>query len=222
MILAIGLEAAEIGLIEKYVDLGHLPTFSRLIKENALCRALSPSSISSGSTWVSLNTGTNPAKHGIGFYHRQLRTGSYDIVKLYAEETKTPFFWDLEAFKNKKVAILDIPATCLKRDINGIMIVGWGSEALNAPRSSWPKNLLQQMIDKHGYHPLDQWYQKMPANIEEWNELESKILLGLERRSNIYEDLLMSDEWDLFFASVAETHWVGHFFMHMKIGRAHV
>lgn len=215
MILAIGLEAAEVGLIEKYVELGHLPTFARLLKDKALVRALSPSSISSGSTWVSLITGTNPAKHGMGFSHRQLRTGSYDIVKKYAEETKAPFFWDLEEFKDKKVAILDVPATCLKPGINGKMIVGWGSESLNAPRSSWPKSLLHEMIDKHGDHPLNLWYQKIPTTVAEWTELESKILLGLERRSNMYEDILMSDDWDLFFASVAETHWAGHFFMHM-------
>lgn len=215
MILAIGLEAAELTLIKKYIEQGHLPLFAKWVAENSTVKMLSPASISSGATWPSVNTGTNPAKHGIGFYHRQLKNGTYKIIKKYADSTRVNPFWEALSAKGKKMAILDAPDIYCIPNFNGKMLIGWGGEALNHPRSSWPPSLLNEMINKYGDHPLAQWYQKIPLNEKEWIELQDKIVTGLEARTKIYKDILLSDDWDLFFGVIAETHWVGHFFWHM-------
>lgn len=215
MILAIGLEAAEPSLIQKFVKQGHLPTFSKLIDEGSFVRALSPSSISSGSTWASVNTGVNPAKHGVGFYHRQLENGTYNIVKKYADEMHAPSFWEELSRQGKRLAILDAPEIYPIPNFNGKIIAGWGGEALNFKRSSWPPSLLSEMITKHGDHPLANWYQRVPQNLQEWQDLLFKLKEGLDNRTAIYADILASDDWDLFYATIAETHWVGHFFWHM-------
>jgi len=85
-IIAIGLEAAEIDLVQKWTKEGHLPTISTLMETGSWRKLMSSTEISSGATWASINTGVSPAKHGMGFYHRQLKNGSYRIVKKYANE----------------------------------------------------------------------------------------------------------------------------------------
>ena len=70
---------------------------------------MSSTEISSGATWASVNTGVSPAKHGIGFYHRQLKNGSYRIVRKYADEIGYPLLWERISDANKRSVILDIP-----------------------------------------------------------------------------------------------------------------
>ena len=214
MIIALGLEAAEPSLIKKYCAEGHLPTFKKLLEDGSFSEALSPSSISSGSTWASVNTGVNPAKHGIGFYHRQLKSGTYDIVKKYADDIKADPFWKGLVGKGKKMAILDAPEIYPIPDFDGIIIAGWGGEALNFKRSSWPPTLLDDVIQSFGDHPLTGWYQRVPNDVTSWKELLGKLETGMKQRIQMYSSLLMEQEWDLFYATVAETHWVGHFFWH--------
>ena len=56
MVIAIGLDSMDIDLLRKYADEGHLPLFSSLFSNNDIQKALSFSSISSGSTWPSITT----------------------------------------------------------------------------------------------------------------------------------------------------------------------
>jgi len=76
-VIAIGLDAADPDLIEKWSQQGHLPTISSLMRHGSWGRLISTTELSSGATWPSVHTGTSPAKHGIYFYHRQIKTGSY-------------------------------------------------------------------------------------------------------------------------------------------------
>ena len=167
-VLAFGLEAAEPSLIERFCAEGELPTLTGLMRKGGYRRLLSTTDISSGSTWASVNTGVGPGKHGIGFYHRQLETGTYHIVKKYAEDVKRPPFWLDLAAGGERVAVIDVPETHVVPDMNGIQIVGWGAEALNAPAGSWPPDLFREIGARFGVHPLTGWYQARPATIEGW------------------------------------------------------
>lgn len=214
MVIAIGLDSMDLDLIRKYADEGHLPFFSTLFNQNNIQKALSFSSISSGSTWPSITTGTNPGRHSIAFSHRQLKKGSYDIEKRTADNIKEPFLWKYALDAGKKVCVFDIPKTIPYTHENLKIIVGWGAESWSYPRCSHPEDLLQKIIDKHGEWPLIEWYHQQPRNEEGWDLLSENLHKALDIRINIIRDLISDDQTDLFFSVITETHMFGHFYQH--------
>jgi len=214
-IIAIGLEAAEIDLIQRWVKEGNLPTFSYLMETGAWRKLMSTTEVSSGATWASINTGVSPAKHGIGFYHRQLRNGTYRVVKKYADEIGYDLFWQRLSEAGKKSAILDIPVTYTIKNFKGVQLFGWGAEGLNFKQSSHPPELLKEIFSKFGHHPLEGWYQKVIEDPNEWKELQKKLLKGVRIRTSIVKWLLKKEPWDFFLIGCAETHWAGHYFWHL-------
>ena len=214
-IIAIGLEAAELDLIRKWTKEGHLPTFSNLMQTGSWRKLMSTTEISSGATWASINTGVSPAKHGMGFYHRQLKNNTYRIVKKYANEIGYPLFWEKLSKANKKVAILDIPVTYPVKDFNGVQLIGWGAEGLNFKQTSQPTGLLKEIFSKFGHHPLEGWYQKEILEVSEWKKLMQKLITGIQVRTSIVKWILEKENWDFFLTGFAEMHWGGHYFWHL-------
>jgi predicted AlkP superfamily phosphohydrolase/phosphomutase len=83
-VIAIGLEAVDPDLVERWCAEGHLPVLASLRERGVWRRLRSSTEISSGTMWSSIATGTLPAKHGNFFFHRQLKPGTYQIIKKYS------------------------------------------------------------------------------------------------------------------------------------------
>jgi predicted AlkP superfamily phosphohydrolase/phosphomutase len=214
-IIAIGLEAAEPDLIEKWCEQGHLPRLASLKAKWPWLRILSTTTLASGTTWPSIFSGTSPAKHGIAFYHRQLKSGTYQIGKKYADQVKREPFWNALSRAGFRSLIFDVPATRPMEGFNGIHIGGYGVEAPNWKRTPWPPSLIRDITKRFGRHPLERWYQLRPQTIEEWGELEEKLLSGARLKGSISKSLQDQGPWDLFFTAYSESHWAGHFFWHL-------
>jgi predicted AlkP superfamily phosphohydrolase/phosphomutase len=214
-IIAIALEAAEPDLIETWCNEGHLPALDALRRKGVWTRVRSSTEISSGATWPSMITGCNPAKHGIGFYHRQIKTGTYDLVKVYADGLKREPFWNEPAKAGKRIVIFDVPETFPVDGFNGIHLAGWGVEAPSWPKSSWPPELIKELSDRHGSHALESWYQVRPNTVDEAGKFIGNLVEGAGRKGAIALDLLAREDWDLFLVSFSESHWGGHHLWHL-------
>lgn len=214
-ILAIGLEAADPDLLERWLAAGELPNFSRLIGSGGFRRLRSCTEVSSGATWPSITTGVSPSKHGMGFYHRQIRTGTYRIVKKYADEVRSDFFWKSASAAGRRVAVFDIPAVYTLQNFNGAQIIGWGAEGLNWKQCSEPQDLLPDILRQFGRHPLANWYQEEIKGADEWRLLLARLREGTRTRTRIARWLLNKEPWDLFIVGFPETHWAGHYFFHL-------
>ena len=214
-IIAIGLEAADPDLIDKWCEEGHLPQMASLRQRGSWRKLLSTTDLASGATWASIITGVNPAKHAMAFYHRQLQTGTYNVCKKYANDTKRDPFWLKLDQAGKKALIFDIPDSYPIKMQNGVTVVGWGPEGLNWKQSSLPPSLLKDIKSRFGSHPLENWYQARPTSPQEAKILAEKLLKGARMRSQIVKWLYQQDEWDFFLAGFAEPHWVGHHFWHI-------
>lgn len=215
-LIVIGLEAAEISLINQWKNQGFLPHLSRLMDTGSYCRLWSCTEVSSGATWASVNTGTNPGKHGMAFYHRQIQSGTYDIIKKYAEAVAAEPFWIPLAESGHKTAVLDIPETYPAKQYLGDIMVGWGAEGLNYKQCSKPRSLIRDVKKRFGPHPLQGWYQRRPTTPEKWRDFAEVLVKAARQRSRLYEWLLEKKDYDLFYVGYAELHWVGHFFWFLQ------
>src|SRR5205809_7247717 len=63
-VLAIGLDAAPPGLVEKLIEQGSMPALARLRDEGKWLRVVSSADIGGGSVWATMMTRDDPGEHG--------------------------------------------------------------------------------------------------------------------------------------------------------------
>ena len=211
-LIAVGIEVAGYDYMKKWIDAGHLPALAELAKKGVLGKVYSTSDISSGTIWPTFYTGVSPAKNGQFFTHMQLVNGTYNIDKKYANDVKREPFWFRLSREGKRVAVIDVAQTYPMNDFNGVQICGWGAEYPAWKQSSWPPNLINEVISKFGRNPLVDEYRLSikPESPDEYDAFISKLLTGLERKGKISEYILKQEEWDFFLTMFPETHWAMH------------
>jgi predicted AlkP superfamily phosphohydrolase/phosphomutase len=90
---AICIEVADPEIMAQWLHKGWMPNLARLRAEGLWTRLESVPHFSSGAIWPTFFTGVDPSEHGQFFTHMQLRPGTYDIVKMYADDVPLPPFW---------------------------------------------------------------------------------------------------------------------------------
>ncbi len=211
-IVAVGIDIASPELIEKWSRDGHLSTLASLIDSGSWGSVLSTSDLSSGSIWPTFFTGVSPAKHGQFFTHMQLINGTYRIDKKYANQVKRDPFWFMLNRAGKRIAIFDVPQTYPLKGLNGVQIVGWGAEYPACKRSTWPPQLIEEIISRFGTHPLADEYRLSikPETENEHDNLYKKLISGVEKKGQISIYILKQQPWDFFLTIFPETHWATH------------
>ncbi len=207
-------DAADPDLVDRWVAEGALPNLAALRARGAWLRMHSPASLSSGATWPSLYTGCNPGKHGMYFGHWQLHSGSYRVVRKWADCVQRPPFWVAPSQRGRRILVADVPFTALHSGFRGVQLVSWGAEAVGGPLGSQPAELAQRVVARFGRHPLSDWYGRTPQRTEEWKWLLSAIRRGVRTRTALFRHLL-EEPVDLFMGAFAESHWVAHYFWHL-------
>lgn len=214
-LILIVLESTEVELVEKWMSEGHLPNLKKLKEGGVYSKVTTPAYISSGCVWPTLTVGVNPGKHGFVFFHRQLKSGTYRIVKRYSEQIPYDCFWMHLSRANKKVAIMDVPLTRPKKELNGYLFCNWGDEHPGWHSDSTPKSLYPEIVKHFGQHPLHEWYQSNPKNKEEWISFRDRLQKGVETRVKVSEYILNKEDIDFAFVNFAEPHWAGHMAWHL-------
>lgn len=214
-IMTLVLEAAEHSLIRKWCREGHLPALDKLMKQGVWSTMETPGYISSGCVWASFTCGINPGKHGFGFFHRQLKSGTYRTIKRYADELEYEHVWIPASRAGKRVAIMDIPLSRPQTDLNGYLICRWGDEHPSWKPSSMPGDLLDDIKRRFGAHPLDDWYQTKLDSAEDWLDWKNKLATGVRKRTDIVKYLMGKEPLDLLIVNYAEPHWAAHVAWHL-------
>ena len=211
-IIAIGLDAASLPLLEEWMAKGHLPTLSALRAESAqagleggeVCRAEIP--------WTCFLTGCEPEQTGFWNLLR-FSTSDYEIkdVGAYDFAEYPPFYQLGDAFR---VAAVDLPQSRLVDGVNGVQIVAWGAHSPLAPRGSQPRELLEEIERRIGPHPALLRDEATLWRPQELERLEDWLKVGIARRAEICVHLMAQERWDLLVTVFGEMHSAGHFLWH--------
>jgi predicted AlkP superfamily phosphohydrolase/phosphomutase len=207
-VLAIGIDAAEVSLVERWMDEGCLPTLRGLRQEGAYGPLASSAEWLVGSPWPSFYTSTSPSEHGM--YHYLI----WRPEKMATERPSMdwmplkPFWRDLGVL-GKRVVAVDIPLAYAPEPFDGTEIAGWATHEVIEPPASFPPELLEEVRKRFG---------KPPFGNEETYLLSSSELLGVRdqciRTTEMVAELgmtLMEEKpWDLFLIGFAAVHRGGH------------
>jgi predicted AlkP superfamily phosphohydrolase/phosphomutase len=207
-LMLIGIDAAEISLVERWMGEGCLPTLSSLRREGAYGPLTSTADWLVGSPWPSFYTSTPPSEHGMYHYliwrpdkmatHRP----SMDWMPL------TPFWRNLGG-AGVRVISVDVPLVYAPEPFDGVEIAGWATHEVLEPPASFPPELMER-VTRHFGHP--------PFSNEETYLLSAAELLGVrdecikttEMVAELGMSLMDKEPWDLFLLTFAATHRGGH------------
>ncbi|MEO8291388.1 MAG: alkaline phosphatase family protein [Gaiellaceae bacterium] len=213
-VLVIGLDAAEATLLERWAAAGELPAFARLTERGAVARLENSLETLPGAIWPELTTGISGGKTAQFYHPRQLHTGEASLRPLEPDEVSAfHYYWTRAAAAGRRVAVVDQPQTIIHPGQNGIMLTEWGLHDRNFATASDPPELLDEIRERWGDHPVASC--DMHGHTQAgYERLLESLLVGAERKTEMLLDLLEREDWDLFAGNFGETHCVGHQFWH--------
>lgn len=213
-VIAIGLDAADPILMEKWMSQGHLKNLNSLIKQGAYTSLTGLDYYKAETPWTNFLTGCVPQTTGY-WGGIKLKENTYNVenIQAYDYQEYPPFY---ALGDDYRVAIFDPPKGTLSDSVNGIQVLAWGAHSPGTPSHSLPENILPELNQRHGKHPAlhkdhGDWWDK--AYLE---RLLKALKTGISRRVDICQDFLQQENWDLFLTVFSEPHSAGHDFWFMS------
>jgi len=208
-VLFIGLDAADKDLIQQWIDEGLLPTLKSFQEKGAWGTTENPPGLYVGAVWPSFFTGVSPARHA-RYCFRQFRPGSYEIERFRPSQVKEEPFWNRLSQMGKKVAIIDVPKTIPSKDLNGIMVVDWGShDGDKRGLCTWPPSLASELAEKFGTDNTTNC-DAFRVSYDEITQFRDGLIRRIAKKMEISSHFLKQGDWDLFLTIFSEAHCVGH------------
>jgi predicted AlkP superfamily phosphohydrolase/phosphomutase len=208
-ILMLGLDAAELTLIQRFMDEGKIPALARLRRQGCFGSLESPAVAYAGAVWPSFYTGRDVPWHGI-FHNKLWRP---DAMRCEVPDDRwlasRPFWEDLGE-RGHRLCIVDVPMLLGEpRPINGVYLGGWGTHDLIA-KGSWPATLWRELKRRHGppVMPVEHFG---PQDATALVRLTDSLLAATQQMQRIACDLLERERWDFACVVFGATHRVGHY-----------
>lgn len=205
-ILVIGLDAADLDLIEPWAAAGHLPHIAALLRQGAYAPMRSTLPVMSPPAWTSLISGLNPGKHGIYDFVRLL-PGSYRLTSTRRDQTSFKTIFDYASEHDRQMIALNIPLTYPPASVRGVMVAGLGAPSTG--NFAHPPALRDELLS-WGYR-LDLDVEYAPGREQEW-------LVDLAAVTRSQTDamlrLMQREPWDLAMIVYRAIDEVETFFWH--------
>jgi predicted AlkP superfamily phosphohydrolase/phosphomutase len=204
----------EWALVERWAGEGKLPAFRRLLEQGGRAQLASTAATLPDTVWTAIYSGTNPA-HIAKYFYVQYDAARGDLKMMDDHAIGSTPFWEHLSAAGRRACVLDVPKFPVSRRINGVQLANWGAHATKTQRASHPPELLAEIAQRFGPHPVGDCdaVDEDPKSL--W-KLRRRILEGVALRGDLYRFLMAREEWDVFFAAFSETHCVGHHFWHFQ------
>jgi predicted AlkP superfamily phosphohydrolase/phosphomutase len=213
-VLVLGLDAADTTLIERWAAAGDLPTFAELSRRSAVFRLDNPLDTLPEAVWDELHTGRDAGKIGRYYALSQVHTGEATARPDNAEEIDTGnYYWTRASRAGHRVAAIDQVHTVRAPDLNGIQLFEWGLHDRPFTTFSDPPEIFADITARYGEHPVSNC-DGHGSTPEGYRDLLAGLHRSLESKNEVLCELLTREPWDLFVATFAESHCVGHQFWH--------
>lgn len=228
-VVAIALDAVSYPVLESWMADGTLPNLAKIRMQGAYGRLNNPDSLLYENSWLNFlqgNLSTTNGQWGHQFFDKEryssIEYPGFDLAASPPFYARPPF---------PRTAVFDLPLTPLSSHVNGIQVLGWGTEENQCQQFSSPPGLLSELQARYGGAPLFESNTRRISHNESilsfrnpslyddqaLANLKTQLLEGIRRRTAIMLDLLKRDAWDLFLAAFAEAHIAGHLLWHTDL-----
>jgi predicted AlkP superfamily phosphohydrolase/phosphomutase len=209
--LVVGFDGATLGLCERWMAEGRMPTLAGLVADGSRAPMRSVFPYNSAVAWTSLSTGVNPGRHGI-FDFVLPREGQYSLRVATGEDRRVPALWTHASAAGARVGVVNIPMTFPAEPVNGLMISGMDAPSLE-PRAVHPLGLLPQIERvRPDYRIMSKAY--LRAEHAEWEAAERELIDVMVARAGLVAELARPRDLDLLMVNLEATDGSHHFFWH--------
>ena len=209
-IFVIGIDSGTFDVITPLAKEGHLPNFTRLVKEG--CSGALESTIPpvTPPAWVSFMTGKNPGKHGVFDFYASPFFG-YERPVLNSGYIKARTIWSLLSESNKKIGVINVPITYPPEKVNGFIIPGLQFGLDVNCEFTHPPELIKKIKEKFGeYHVaygnlMGVYSHELDNYIAQWDGIHKK-------REEVLFYLMDEYSWDFFMVVFSSIDLIQHRF----------
>jgi predicted AlkP superfamily phosphohydrolase/phosphomutase len=212
-VMVIGLDGATFDVIKPLAAQGYLPNFSKIIKEG--CHGPLESVIHPGSAqaWASFLTGKKPGKHGIfDFFVR--RKNEYNWRPTGSMDLGTEALWDIFNRFSVRSAFLFVPMTYPVRQLDGVMISGFGTPGADSD-FVYPFELKGQLTKKFSKRSILEMI--TPRGLNEKTYF-NKLTENMDVQVKILDFITDNHAFDFIAYVFGQTDRVQHFYWPKKKG----
>jgi predicted AlkP superfamily phosphohydrolase/phosphomutase len=199
----LGLDGSPLPLLRRLMAAGDLPNLARVFETGAAVEMSSSLPDVSAVAWTSINTGKNPAKHGIyGFVDR--RAGSNAMEIMTARHVRARTIWEIASDAGRRAIAINVPLSFPPQPINGVVVSDFLATSLS--RAVHPASVLP-VLKGIGYR-IDTdpavAQRSLDAFVEDFR-------VTAEKRAEAVLYLMDAEAWDLFMVVFMETDRLHHF-----------
>lgn len=200
----LGLDGSPLPLLRRLIGSGDLPNLARAFESGSAIEMNSSLPDVSAVAWTSINTGKNPAKHGIyGFVDR--KPGSNVIEVMTARHVRAKTLWELVSQVGRPAIAVNVPLSYPPQQINGVVISDFLAPTLNE-RSVYPTRVLPY-LKEIGYR-IDTDPSVARRSLDDFLQ---DFHVTAEKRADAVLHLMATEPWDFFQVVFMETDRLHHF-----------
>ncbi|GAC1464267.1 MAG: alkaline phosphatase family protein [Chloroflexota bacterium] len=202
-LFVLGLDGSPLPLLRQLMRTGDMPNLARVFETGTAIEMNSSLPDVSAVAWTSINTGKNPAKHGIyGFVDRKPGTNSVEVMT--AAHVRARTIWELVSDAGGRAVALNVPLSYPPQRINGVVVSDFLAPALG--KAVHPSSLLPVLQDIGYRIDTDPWVarESLDAFIDDFK-------VTADRRAQAVLHLMDREQWDLFMVVFMETDRLHHF-----------
>ncbi len=205
-VLMIGLDAADLLLIDRWAEAGHLPNLRRLMASGVSGRLQTSARYLVGSPWPTFFTGQPPTRHGIYHDFQWQHEGMRFARPAWEWLPTLPFWRRLEP--EIQVLSYDVPFLMGIQEAKGTEVVGFASHDRIVEPLSHPPGALREVESEFG--DLRMLQEDYGVSDPEYLLELRDFLLEITRRSTRASIRLLQRPWDLGIVVLGALHRGGH------------
>lgn len=202
--LVIGIDGGEWDVIDPMIEDGKLPHLARLKREGVSGPLESITPPVSPPAWNSIQTGTNPGKHGI--FDFSAFDEDYNRRSINSSDRSATPFWEVMNDQGITTGLFKVPFTYPPDDVDGFMVTGFPT-----PNSVDDFATPESLIKRVG--PVENLF-------EDWSFQQAGDYMGFrdnliqvaERQTDLFLEILRDYETDFSMAVYDGSDRVQHFF----------
>jgi predicted AlkP superfamily phosphohydrolase/phosphomutase len=164
--IVIGIESAELRLVEKWVREGSLPFLGSLRRTCPIVLLHTPIHVLQVAVWPSLLTGVSAGRLGRYVLWSQIRNGSYDMHAPRTVHTSLRRYEEFLADRGIVSALADVPADVRIPGHRAMQIVDWGTEFHFGSCETEPRELSARIAREVGSYPISAFRQSGDSRAE--------------------------------------------------------
>jgi predicted AlkP superfamily phosphohydrolase/phosphomutase len=206
-ILFIGLDAADIELVDRWTADGTLANLAGIRREGVWGPLATSAKYLTGSPWPTFYTGRPASEHGI-YHDFQWRQEQMAYAAPSADWLPARPFW--RTLENACSVVHDVPMTPGTEPFPGVETTGWGSHDKLVEPQTHPPGLLDEIRSRWGDSPIrpDEFGRASLASLRTLHHE----LAELTRRSSEVAVWLLERPWELGIIVFGALHRGGHRF----------